>query len=244
MSEFLVGTARRDTSCGDMARVYELERDGGLFLKIAAPGALHDEAIMTAYFHQKGHGAEVLDYRSATYDYLVTRKIAGLSGTECALFGEPRRFAQVYAEGLRAIHEIQAGDCPKQHVTRAFLESALIRRGAGQAEGWLLPFAGFASVEEAGQTLDSLAGELREDCLLHGDYCLPNVILEGERLNGVIDVGSGGTGDRHFDLFWALWSMQYNFKTNQWSELFLDVYGRDAFSAERLRLAGAINVFM
>ena len=52
-----------DSSCSPQARVFYIERDGGLFLKRSAAGTLRKEALQTAYFHQKGLSAPVLDYR-------------------------------------------------------------------------------------------------------------------------------------------------------------------------------------
>ena len=43
--------------------------------------------------------------------------------------------------------------------------------------------------------------------VMHGDYCLPNLILSDARLSGFIDLGNGGVGDRHCDLYWGLWAL-------------------------------------
>jgi aminoglycoside 3'-phosphotransferase II len=55
----------------------------------------------------------------------------------------------------------------------------------------------------------------REDLVLvHGDFCLPNVLLTtfGERVDvtGLIDCGRAGIGDRHQDLALAIRSLTYN----------------------------------
>ena len=34
----------------------------------------------------------------------------------------------------------------------------------------------------------------------------------------VLDLGAAGRGDRHFDLFWGRWSLQYNLKTDRHRE--------------------------
>ena len=44
-------------------------------------------------------------------------------------------------------------------------------------------------------------------------------------------------GDRHFDLCWALWSLNYNLKTPRFNDRLLDAYGRDAVDDLR-RAAG------
>lgn len=42
----------------------------------------------------------------------------------------------------------------------------------------------------------------------HYDYCLPNVLVQGQQVTGIIDWSGGGYVDRRFDLATALFSMQ------------------------------------
>ena len=84
---------------------------------------------------------------------------------------------------------------------------------------------------------------LKNDTLLHGDYCLPNIMLDNWCFSGFIDVDQGGIGDKHMDLFWGIWSLGFNLKTNAYRDRFLDAYGRDAMEEEMLRLIAAIEVF-
>lgn len=106
---------------------------------------------------------------------------------------------------------------------------------------------------------DTLAGILRKlhnldaaDCpirhavpedvtpvLTHGDFCLPNVMLEHWRFSGLIDLGDAGLGDRHIDLFWAMWSLGHNLGTNRYSARLLDAYGREDFDPARLHAVAA-----
>ena len=84
---------------------------------------------------------------------------------------------------------------------------------------------------------------LRTDTLIHGDYCLPNVMLDDWKLSAFIDVGNGGVGDRHIDLFWGVWTLWFNLKTDKYADRFLDAYGRDAVEREMLRVVAAAEVF-
>jgi aminoglycoside phosphotransferase len=73
--------------------------------------------------------------------------------------------------------------------------------------------------------------------LIHGDYCLPNVLVEGGRLSGLIDLGLAGLGDPQDDLAAGVWSLQYNFGPGLARE-FLDAYRWPPMSdkaIERLR---------
>ena len=101
----------------------------------------------------------------------------------------------------------------------------------------------FPSAEEAWHFIEENKHLLKTDTLIHGDYCLPNIILEDWHLSKFIDVGNGGVGDRHIDLFWGIWSLGYNLKTHAYADRFLDAYGWEAVEPELLRLIAACECF-
>lgn len=68
-------------------------------------------------------------------------------------------------------------------------------------------------------------GERRPgNVLVHGDYCLPNVLVEDGRLSALVDVGGAGLGNPETDLAAGVWTLQYNFG-NGYARAFLDAYG-------------------
>lgn len=84
---------------------------------------------------------------------------------------------------------------------------------------------------------------LKSRVLLHGDYCLPNIILNNWKLSGFVDVGNGGVGDRHIDLLWGIWSLGFNMKADMYRGRFLDAYGRDKADESVLKIVAAAEVF-
>ena len=84
---------------------------------------------------------------------------------------------------------------------------------------------------------------LRADTLIHGDYCLPNVLLKDWRFSGFIDLGNSGVADRHIDLFWGAWTLGFNLKTDAYRSRFFDAYGRDRVSEDIIRVIAAAEVF-
>lgn len=102
---------------------------------------------------------------------------------------------------------------------------------------------GFSDPEEAWKIVTENGKYLKNDTLLHGDYCLPNIMLDDWKFSGFIDVGCGGVGDRHIDIFWGVWTLYFNLKTNAYCDRFLDVYGRDSIEPEMLRTVAAFEVF-
>jgi kanamycin kinase len=73
--------------------------------------------------------------------------------------------------------------------------------------------------------------------LIHGDYCLPNVLVEQGRLTALVDLGRSGIGDPRDDFAAALWSLHYNYGPG-YARDFLDSYGVPSMTdrdIERLR---------
>ena len=84
---------------------------------------------------------------------------------------------------------------------------------------------------------------LQEETLIHGDYCLPNILLDNWRFTGFIDVGGAGIADRHIDLLWGVWTLKFNLGSARWSDLFMDAYGRDRIDPDLLRRVAAMEMF-
>ena len=84
---------------------------------------------------------------------------------------------------------------------------------------------------------------MKNDTLIHGDYCLPNIMLDDWRFSGFIDLGNGGVGDKHIDLFWGAWTLNFNLKTDKYRDRFLDAYGRSDIEEEMFKVIAAAEVF-
>ena len=94
-------------------------------------------------------------------------------------------------------------------------------------------------MEKAHQTVCKNAHLLQTDTLLHGDYCLPNILLDDWRFSGFIDLGNGGVGNRHVDLYWGAWTLCFNLGTDEFRSLFFDAYGRELIEPDALRVIAA-----
>lgn len=205
---------------------------------------LEKESKMTEYFCSKGLGAEVLNYISSDRDWLLT---AAVIGEDC-VYGEyirnPERLCDTIAYELRKLHETDYTDCPVTDRTAEYLAQAERNYHTGNYDKSLFPDSfGYRSAKEAYDVLTDQKDALRDRVLLHGDYCLPNIILNNWKLSGFIDLGNGGIGDRHIDIFWGAWTLKFNLKTDQYYNRFLDAYGRDKVDESVLKIIAAAEVF-
>ncbi|MBQ2734896.1 MAG: aminoglycoside 3'-phosphotransferase [Clostridia bacterium] len=240
----LEGAALYDSSCSPEARVYFIDRDGGYYLKSAPRGSLATEAALTRYFHAKGLAAEVLEYFCAERDWLLTARVLGEDCTHATYLSDPKRLCDTLATQLRALHETDFAGCPVPNRMETYLATATQNYAAGMFDASLFsePWA-YSSAEEAWSVLEANKHLLKTDTLLHGDYCLPNVMLDGWRFSAFIDLGNGGVGDRHVDLFWGAWTLLFNLKTDAYRNRFFDAYGRDRIEPDMLRVIAAAEVF-
>ena len=80
-----------------------------------------------------------------------------------------------------------------------------------------------------------------EDTFIHGDFCLPNVMIDGGEFSSFIDVGLAGVGDRHIDIYWVLWSLNYNLGTDEYTDYFLEQYGRENVDMNILKIVAEVE---
>ncbi|MBQ9805163.1 MAG: aminoglycoside 3'-phosphotransferase [Clostridia bacterium] len=240
----LMGAKVYDSSCSPEARVWLIDRDGGYYLKRGVKGSLWKEAEMTRYFHKKGLGAEVLGYFSEDYDWLLTSRVAGEDCTYGEYLADPKRLCDTIAQQLRALHELDFSDCPVWDRMPSYFALAEENYRTGNYDKTAFPDSfGYASADEAYKVLQNGKNTLDSRVLLHGDYCLPNIMLDHWRFSGFIDLGNGGVGDRHIDLFWGAWTLGFNLKTDAYRERFFDAYGRDLVDPEKIKTVAAAEVF-
>ena len=233
-----------DSSCSPAAKVYFINRDGGYYLKRSAKDSLRTEALLTQYFHEKGFATEVLSYLSNEQDWFLTRRVVGEDCTHALYLDDPKRLCETTATLLRQLHESDFSGCPVNDRISTYCKTAEENHRNGLYDPSLFPKGwGFKDAEEAWSIVEQNRKYLKSDTLLHGDYCLPNVMLDNWKFSGFIDLGNGGVGDRHIDLFWGAWTLFYNLKTDAYCDRFLDAYGRDKIENEMLRVIAAFEVF-
>ena len=237
------GAAVYDSSSSPEARVYFIDRGDGYYLKIAERGALAREARMTDYFHSIGLGVKVVAYVSEERDYMLTERAAGEDLTHSEYLGEPLRLAQTMGKLLRELHGRSHDGCPVIRTTE-YLATVETNYKKGIFDTSLFgDRQTFCSADEAYAFVVENASRLRIDTLIHGDFCLPNIMLDGWRFSKYIDVGCGGIGDRHIDLFWGAWTLNFNLGTDEYCDAFLDAYGRELIDPIALRVIEAAECF-
>lgn len=161
------------------------------------------------------------------HEYLAMTRLPGIPMSDPDATLHPQRVVDLLARALRELHALPIRDCP----FRMTLDVTL-RLAREQVEAGTVDETDFDE-ERRGRTAVSVFNELArtrpdaEDLVVtHGDPCLPNLIVNGEHVEGLVDLGRAGIADRHADLALA-WRSVRDTLDEGWAERLLDLYGRD-----------------
>ena len=237
--KYLKDVSYKDVSCRSNSKTYRF--NNGLYLKVDNRGELAKEYKMTSLFYKLGIGVEVIEYLSIDKDYLLTKEAEGKDLTH--YLNNPYQLCNVVAEALKKLHSIPVQGIPVSDRYTRYIDSLNGSINGGYYDPSCLLKGYSMSKTEAWEIMHKNISLLKCDTFIHGDMCLPNIIEKDDKFNVFIDTGLSGIGDKHIDIYWALWSIEYNLKSNVYNQYFLDLLGKDYYSMDTLLTVMAFEVF-
>jgi kanamycin kinase len=163
-------------------------------------------------------------------DWLLTEALPGTDATKHPLRDDPAQLVDVLAHALAHFHAAApVATCPYDFRVPAALAHvrARVERGLVDAAVHLHPEHAHLDVDAAIEMLQRLAPDKEDVVVCHGDYCLPNVLLDGSgRVTGYLDLGELGVADRWWDVAVGAWSVTWNLGP-EWEDRFYRAYGVD-----------------
>lgn len=202
------------------------------FLKVAPAGLeinLKPERDLLVWLSEKLPVPKVLYYNEVEdYQYLLTSEIQGLMACDDYFSGDPSRLVVLLAEGLKQIHSVPFSDCPFDRRLENKLKLARERVSKNLVtEEDLDPEREGCKIPDLLAELEAKRPSSEELVFTHGDYCLPNILVDPARqvIAGFIDWGMGGVADRYQDLALAARSIIYNNIGKEYLPLFFSTYG-------------------
>ncbi|MEZ4734929.1 MAG: APH(3') family aminoglycoside O-phosphotransferase [Caldilineaceae bacterium] len=215
------------------AQVYQLwgEQQPLGFLKIGPRNkftTLADDVARLHWLADRLPVPQVLAYaEEESYCYLLTSPIPG---TDAATLAEQdgmdmTHLVRLLAFGLRQIHTLPPDHCPFDYRLPREIERVRRRMADGlvDAQNFDSQWQGRSATDLFAELLATMPTHT-DLAFTHGDYCLPNILLDGNRIGGFVDLGRAGMGDRYRDLALARRSLIRNCGA-AWVPLFFQAYG-------------------
>ncbi len=159
---------------------------------------------------------KVLAYeKDEEYQYLLMSKVQGQVSCDEYFLEHPKELLALLAEALRMLWSVDIADCPRERSLDAELAEAAYRVEHGlvdvsDAEPTTFGEGGFKDPQELLQWLIDNKPEY-EPVLSHGDFCLPNILIQDGKISGFIDLGDTGVADKWRDIALGYRSLRHNF---------------------------------
>ena len=117
-------------------------------------------------------------------------------------YADPQKLAELTAEGIQLLWQVDLTDCPVSAKLEWKLKLAEQNLRAGSFES-LDPSVPYTKdFADHAQLFDFLVKNQPKEELVftHGDYCLNNFFTDGNKITAFIDFGRGGAGDGYQDI--------------------------------------------
>lgn len=238
---FLQGSMVKEVEIGrSNAHVYQLQKDGQcVYLKTLAVSEMatfaRDVQILR-WLQGRLPVPEVLAYtQAADYEYLILAEIAGQNCVEAMNTLDHGEIVTLLATGLRTIHALDIADCPFDERIDAKLENARynVAHHLVDVDDFDLEHRGMVTGRAVLHRLESVRPTEDDLVFAHGDYCLPNIILQNGAVNGFIDLDRAGISDKYNDLAIASRSIRDNLGARYVSRFFA-AYGLPQVDEEKI----------
>ena len=198
------------------AKVYRYHKgDNAFYLKIArADDEMRRERDLYNWLNGRLPVPEVKYWREQDgLAYLLTTEVPGrmtCDSPEDRVAAPVENTVRLLADGLLMLQAVDIADCPFDNTLDNKLAGAMrnIENGAVDTADW-----NDNNTFESPAALHNwlTANRPPEDlCFTHGDYCLPNVFIDGAAVTGFVDFGRGGIADKWQDIALCLRSLRYN----------------------------------
>ena len=158
---------------------------------------------------------------------LLTEALPGHDATDPLWHDDLPTLVRAMGRGLRRFHEaVDEEWCPFRFDLDRALEHVARRVEAGAVAGRFHPVHAGLTAEKALALLRRWRPGSEDLVVCHGDYCPPNMLLEGRRVTGYVDLGELGVADRWWDVAVGAWSAGWNFGEEHEAR-FYEGYGID-----------------
>lgn len=225
----------------------------GYCIKIADElHSLKKEAVMADFFSKNGYTTPVVEHLKGNQEILVTRQINSLLAL--SKYIDIRSLATFMGKSLRNFHDNHWDFSNLTANEKEILfnnSERIITSALSHVQGlqYIADYQKDHNYEEMKKYIKENLGLYQKDeVIIHGDYNPRNVFVKNDNTSYVVDFADSGLGDRHYDIYWTMWTIslylfvQADPKLVQECEtIFLNSYGRDVIDENRLNFCKKLN---
>ncbi|NLS19535.1 aminoglycoside 3'-phosphotransferase [Rhizobium sp. P40RR-XXII] len=240
---------RQDVLGRSSAHVFRLEADGRapVYLKteLADPlGELTGEVARLRWLASQGLTCPdvIAHEKDGEREWLLMSALSGNDLVSAERL-QPLERVQLLADALRRLHAVDIAACPFDNRLENRIGAARARLLAGHVDEDDFDETRLGrSAEDLFRELQARRPSTEDFVVTHGDACLPNFIVDGDKFSGYIDCCRLGIADRHQDIALACGSIERNFGERLVSE-FLKAYGNFEPKAEKMAYYRLLDEF-
>lgn len=158
--------------------------------------------------------------------YLLMSRMDGKMSCDTYYLEHPHLLMEALASGLKMLWEVDIKDCPRIRDLDTVLKKARFEVenelvDLDNVEPETFGEGGFESPKQLLEWLENNRPSF-EPVFSHGDYCLPNVFLKDDKVNGFIDLDRAGVGDKWNDIALCYRSLKHNFDGTYGGKIYKD----------------------
>lgn len=173
------------------------------------------EAEMMAWLQDKLPVPRVLEHCvEGNTSWLLMSRLPGVMACDETYMQQPERLLPLLAQGLKTLWQVDVRGCPARFSLeeRLLLAEDNVRHGRCETEN-VEPTTygpgGFRDPQHLLQWLKEHRPPM-DPVLSHGDFCLPNVFFQEDRVSGYLDLGFCAVADRYQDIALCYRSLIHN----------------------------------
>lgn len=201
----------------------------GNFLYLKYGSGISKEDIKTefcilSWLQNKIQVSQVVEYHEKNnISYLLTQGLSGIPAYKVKKNKTKQRI-KVIALALKKFHSVSINECPVDNSLTKDLEQIrkYIELDVIDDKKFLVYSKG-KSIKSVFNILEKQKKNMHNNTFIHGDFCLPNLLIDSNNDFSFIDLGDAGVGDKYKDLSSIEGSISRNFG-EKWLQFFYDEY--------------------
>lgn len=153
-------------------------------------------------------------------------RVVGEMSCSTEFLEDPELLTELLAEGLRMLWNVDISACPYHNGidNKLRLAEILVSNNLCEMEGVEPGTYGDNGFASPADLLTWLKDNRPAENLVfsHGDYCLPNIFINQNKVSGFIDLGRSGIADKYQDIALCYRSLKHNFEGRYGGKIYED----------------------